>query len=111
MDTQDVDIAVVGAAAAKCYLEVHPESQLVILEQDSSLGGVWNSKRSYEDFWTQWTVGTAEWSDMRMPHYPKRTSTTTFLEAKHTSKYVENYVDHHRFANQSLRDRIGLDSI
>ena len=34
-----------GIAAARFYLEVHPECQLVILEQDSCPGGVWNSRK------------------------------------------------------------------
>ena len=95
-----------GIAAARFYLEVHPEDRLVILEQDSCPGGVWNSRRSYEDFWTQWTVGTAEWSDMRMTRPPEHDLYYDFFKAKHTSDYVEKYVDHRRFADQSLRDRI-----
>lgn len=43
---------------------------------------------------------------MRMPRPPENDLYYDFFKAKHTSNYVENYVDHHRFANQSLRDRI-----
>lgn len=64
MDTQDLDLVVIGAglsgiAAARFYLEVHPECRLVILEQDSCPGGVWNTRRSYEDnLWTRFVHGT-----------------------------------------------------
>ena len=51
-------------------------------------------------------MGTAEWSDLHMPRPPENDLYYDFFKAKHTSKYVENYVDHHRFANQSLRERI-----
>ena len=95
-----------GIAAARFYLEVHPECRLVILEKDSCPGGVWNSRRSYEGFWTQWTVGTAEWSDMPMPRPPDNDLYYEFFKANHTSKYIEKYVDYHRFTGQSLRDRI-----
>lgn len=51
-------------------------------------------------------MGTAEWSDVRMPRPPENDIYYEFFKAKHTSKYVEKYVDCHRFADQSLRDRI-----
>lgn len=51
-------------------------------------------------------MGTAEWSDMRMPRPPEDELYYEFFKAKHTSKYLENYVDHHRFGGQSLRDRL-----
>ena len=31
-----------GIAAARTYLDVHPECSLVWLDQDSSVGGSWN---------------------------------------------------------------------
>lgn len=43
---------------------------------------------------------------MRMPRPPEDDIYYEFFKAKHTSNYVEKYVDHHRFADQSLRDRI-----
>ncbi|KAL2036379.1 hypothetical protein N7G274_010900 [Stereocaulon virgatum] len=114
MTAQDVDLVVVGAgmsgiAAARFYLEVHPESRLVILEQDTCPGGVWNARRSYEGFWTQWTVGTAEFSDLRMPRPPDEDLYYDFFKSKHTTEYLENYVDQHRFGGRSLRDRITFE--
>ena len=32
-----------GIAAAKFYLDIHPNCRLAILEQDHCLGGVWNA--------------------------------------------------------------------
>ena len=51
-------------------------------------------------------MGTAEWSDVRMPRPPEDDIYYEFFKAKHTSKYVEQYVESHRFADRSLRDRI-----
>lgn len=51
-------------------------------------------------------MGTAEGSDVRMPRPPEDDIYYEFFKAKHTSNYVEKYVDYHRFADQSLRDRI-----
>ena len=31
-----------GIAFARCFLEVHPDRDLVILESDASIGGTWS---------------------------------------------------------------------
>ena len=41
----DPPIGVFGIAAARTYLEVHPESDVIILESDDVLGGVWSRSR------------------------------------------------------------------
>ncbi|KAI4209546.1 MAG: hypothetical protein LQ351_007537 [Letrouitia transgressa] len=81
MQAQDVDLVVVGAG------------------------------RSYEDFWTQWTVGTAEWSDKPMSRPPEDDIYYEFFKAKHTTNYLEKYVDEHFYAGHSLRDRIYFNAI
>ena len=98
-----------GIAAARFYLDVHPLAHVVILEKDSHLGGVWSSKRAYEGFWTQWTVGTAEWSDMKMPPPPQEDTFYNFFKAKYTTKYLEKYVDEHVYDGKTLRDRMIFD--
>ena len=108
---QEFDIAIIGAglsgiAAAKFYLDIHPQSRLVILERDNSLGGVFSSQRLYPHFWTQWTVGQGEFSDMAMPRPPEDDTFYDFFKSKYTTQYLENYVDERRFAGQSLRERI-----
>ena len=35
-----------GIAFARFYLDIHPESKLLILEQDSCVGGVWSASMS-----------------------------------------------------------------
>ncbi|KAM0140659.1 hypothetical protein ACHAO1_002345 [Botrytis cinerea] len=107
------DIVVIGAGisgiyAAKFYLDIHPQCRLVILDRDTCVGGVWNSRRGYESFWTQWTVGTAEFSDLPMSRPPEEDIYYEFFKAKYTTKYLENYVDTHRYGDTTLRDRIKL---
>ena len=67
--------------------------------------------RGYEYFWTQWTVGSAEFSDKPMPRPPEEDLYYDFFKAKHTTQYLENYTDVHSHAGQTLRDRIkfGID--
>ncbi|KAL8908199.1 MAG: hypothetical protein Q9171_005552 [Xanthocarpia ochracea] len=62
--------------------------------------------RSYPGFWTQWTVGLGEWSDMRMPRPPVDDLHFNFFRAQHTTAYVERYLHEHRYDGLSLYDRI-----
>ena len=101
---------VAGIAAARFYLEVHPECRLLILEKDSCLGGVWNARRGYDGFWTQWTVGAAEFSDVPMPRPPEDDTYYDFFKARHTTAYLERYVDEHLFSGESLRARIRFNA-
>ncbi|CAG8952777.1 hypothetical protein HYFRA_00009022 [Hymenoscyphus fraxineus] len=107
----EVDILIIGAGisgiyAAKLYLDLHPEAKLVILDRDNCVGGTWNSRRGYDTFWTQWTVGTAEFSDEPMPRPPEEDIYMEFFKAKHTTKYLETYVDSHCYAGKTLRDKV-----
>lgn len=63
-----VDLIVVGAGigglcAAKTYLELAPETRLLILEARSSVGGVWAEENLYEGIKTNNLIGTYEYSD------------------------------------------------
>jgi dimethylaniline monooxygenase (N-oxide forming) len=51
-------------------------------------------------------VGQAEYSDIRMARPPEDDIYYEFFKAKHTTQYLEDYVDRHNFAGQSLRQRI-----
>jgi dimethylaniline monooxygenase (N-oxide forming) len=119
-----------GIFAAKFWLDTHPDSRLVILDRDNCIGGTWNSReshrvsgrlfnftdflstvgRGYDTFWTQWTVGTAEFSDQPMPRPPDEDVYLEFFKAKHTTKYLNDYVDSHSYSGQTLRDRVRLST-
>ncbi|ESZ96876.1 putative dimethylaniline monooxygenase [Sclerotinia borealis F-4128] len=62
--------------------------------------------RGYDTFWTQWTVGTAEFSDQAMPRPPDEDLYKEFFKAKQTTRYLESYVDTHTYDDKTLRDRI-----
>ena len=104
---EDLDILIVGAgvsglAAASFYLYTHHTStKLLILERDSVPGGVWNARRAYPGFWTQWTVGSAEYSDVPMEMPKKEDTYLNFFEARYTTQYLEKFVD-----KRSLRERL-----
>ena len=103
----DLDLLIIGAgisglAAASFYLHTHHSSaNVLILERDSVPGGVWNARRSYPGFWTQWSIGVAEFSDVPM-EVPKEEDTyLKFFKASCTTQYLEKYVE-----ERGLRERI-----
>ncbi|KAF7952365.1 uncharacterized protein EAE97_001862 [Botrytis byssoidea] len=109
------DIVIIGAGisgihAAKFYLDIHLQCRLVILDRDPCVGGVWNFRRGYDSFWTQWTVGTAEFSDLPMTRPPEEDVYYEFFKTKYTTEYLEDYVDTHRYGDTTLRDRIKLST-
>ncbi|KAH6663126.1 putative dimethylaniline monooxygenase, partial [Halenospora varia] len=104
------NLGISGIFSAKCYLDFYPNARLVILDKDNCVGGTWNSRRGYDSFWTQWTVGTAEFSDQAMSRPPDEDVYLEFFKAKHTTKYLESYVDSHSYAGRTLRDRIRLST-
>ncbi|KAL8838533.1 MAG: hypothetical protein Q9170_002113 [Blastenia crenularia] len=114
MDLEHYDLVVIGAgisgiAAAKFYLDIHPNCKLAILEKDHSVGGVWNSARIFDTFYTQSPLGTWEYSDMSMPKPPEEDIHNGVFKAKHTARYLENYINQRVYAGISLRERISFD--
>ncbi|KAL8718411.1 MAG: hypothetical protein Q9225_004454, partial [Loekoesia sp. 1 TL-2023] len=109
--SETFDIIIVGAgisgiAAARFYLEVHPNCRLVVLEKANSVGGVWNSERVFDTFYTQSPLGTWEYSEMPMPKPPEEDIYKGVFKARHTSQYLENYTDRRVYGGKSLRERI-----
>ncbi|RDI84027.1 hypothetical protein Vi05172_g6066 [Venturia inaequalis] len=65
------DVVIVGAgwsglAAAKTYLQVHPTTRLLILDDDTTLGGTWSKKRLYPHLRAEAVYGLFEFSDLKM---------------------------------------------
>ena len=67
-------------------------------------------ERMYDGFWTQTPVRMAEFSDMPMPPPPDKDQYHSFFAAKHTTAYLETYVDSHIYAGKSIRDRVRFKS-
>ncbi|KAI0144368.1 flavin-binding monooxygenase-like protein-like protein [Xylariaceae sp. FL1272] len=113
--TSNFDVIVVGAGltgiiAAQRLLVAHPNTRLAIVERDGCVGGVWSQRRNYPSFWTQWTHGIAEFSDMPMERPPEEDCMHDLFRAKYTTKYLEDYVDKMSHSGQTLRDRIQFNT-
>ncbi|PVH73241.1 flavin-binding monooxygenase-like protein-like protein, partial [Cadophora sp. DSE1049] len=95
-----------GIIAAQRYLQAHPKCKLTILEKDYCVGGVFSKRRSYDNFWTQWTHGMAEYSDRQMDRPPEEDCKFDCFRAKYMTQYLEKYVDEKEHLGHPIRDRI-----
>ncbi|KAL4778778.1 hypothetical protein BJX76DRAFT_365950 [Aspergillus varians] len=83
-----------GLAAAKTYLELSPQTDLVLLEKRPTLGGVWAEENCYEGLKTNNLLGTYEFTD-----FPMDTTTYGVREGEHIPgfvlhKYFNDFADH-----------------
>ncbi|KAK0650927.1 putative FAD-containing monooxygenase MymA [Lasiodiplodia hormozganensis] len=67
----DYDLIVIGAgwyglASAKTYIELHPDENVLVLDSESTIGGVWCRDRLYPGLKSNNMLGTFEYSDFPM---------------------------------------------
>ncbi|KAL8645587.1 MAG: hypothetical protein Q9210_006624 [Variospora velana] len=111
MVDSSLDVIVIGAglsgiAFSRFYLDTHPKGSLIVLEEDTCVGGVWSSSRLYNAFWSQSGLRMAGFSDRAIELPPGAETYHDIFEAKFVTKYLEEYVDSHVYDGKSLRDRI-----
>ncbi|KAF1962512.1 FAD/NAD(P)-binding domain-containing protein [Byssothecium circinans] len=94
---ETVDVVIVGAgihglAILKTYREVHPQSNIRVLDKGTCLGGVWAKDRLYPGLKTNNHFGTFEFSDHPM-------STEGFsladdhIPGEHVNDYLRSYAE------------------
>ncbi|KAL0257104.1 hypothetical protein SLS55_007914 [Diplodia seriata] len=93
------DLIVIGAgwyglAAAKTYIELHPDENVLVLDGASSVGGVWCRERLYPGLKSNNMLGTYEYSD-----FPMDTATFGVKPGEHIPgtvlhKYLVAYAEH-----------------
>ena len=59
-----------GLVAARTYLRLRPDINLLILDSDSSVGGVWSERRLYPNLVAQVKLGVSSAVHRRPPHPP-----------------------------------------
>lgn len=102
-------------------MDIHPTSRLVILGQESVVGGVWSSgkilmplehvsknhtARSYSGFRTESGLRMTGFSDVPLGLPDRAEQYHDTFESKYVTEYLESYVDTHIYSKHSLRDRI-----
>ncbi|KAI1425014.1 hypothetical protein F5Y12DRAFT_398156 [Xylaria sp. FL1777] len=110
METKDisqVEVAIIGAGwyglvAARTYLRLRPSTRLIIIDSDSTVGGVWSKDRLYPNLVAQVRHGLFNYSDTPMPRNggnPKDTKVTGEMIHDYLQKYAEDHalLGHIRF--------------
>lgn len=93
-----------GLAAVKTYREVNPESNVLLLEAASSIGGVWAAHRQYNGLKSNNMLGTYEFSDFPMDEATFGVKPGQHIPGNVIQRYMEAYAEKFGFT-----DRIRLD--
>ncbi|MCJ1356958.1 MAG: hypothetical protein MMC33_006954 [Icmadophila ericetorum] len=100
---QQVDVAIIGAGwyglvAARNYLRLRPAANLLIIDSDSTVGGVWSKDRLYPNLVAQVRLGLFNYSDTAMP--PKDSN---HKDSSVTGKMIYNYLQKYAEDHDLLR--------
>jgi cation diffusion facilitator CzcD-associated flavoprotein CzcO len=82
-----------GLAAAKTYLRVHPDAKVVVLEAESSVGGVWATSRLYPRLKSNNMLGTYEYSDFPMDETTWAIKPGEHIPGKVMHDYLTKYAE------------------
>ncbi|KIX06856.1 uncharacterized protein Z518_04832 [Rhinocladiella mackenziei CBS 650.93] len=110
----EVDLVVVGAGssgliATYTWLKFSPDSNVIIFESDTELGGAWSRNRVYPTLTTQTPVGMLEYSCFPMEQ-PEKTFYGLF-SGEHSCEYLEAFALSMKFSGKSLKERVRFSSL
>ncbi|RBR21454.1 hypothetical protein FVER53590_01737 [Fusarium verticillioides] len=104
------DVIVVGAGwyglmAARTFLELAPETNLLILDDGKTVGGVWSKERIYPSLFAQISHPLFEYSFYPMSE--EDVSPDGFVSGKTIQKYLESFAkDHNLMSRMRLNTRV-----
>ena len=78
-----------GLAAARTYLAINPSAHVIILDDDTSVGGVWSKARLYPGLIADSPNGLYEFSDLSMVQDEKERY--TLISGAQVYEYLEEY--------------------
>ncbi|KAI0206712.1 hypothetical protein F4808DRAFT_4183 [Astrocystis sublimbata] len=98
-NTSQVEVAIIGAGwyglvAARTYLRLRPSTNLIIIDSDNTVGGVWSKDRLYPNLVAQVQHGLFNYSDTPMPRNggnPKDPKVTGDMIHSYLQKYAEDH--------------------
>ena len=91
----EYDVGWNGIAMAKTYLEVHPNTQLVMLDASESIGGVWSQNRLYPGLKSNNLHGTYQFSDFPMDPETFGVKPGEHIPGTVVHKYLTMYAERH----------------
>ncbi|TAQ86979.1 hypothetical protein B7494_g4682 [Chlorociboria aeruginascens] len=95
---QMVDVAIIGAGwyglvAARTYLRLQPNVNLVIIDSDTSVGGVWSEDRLYPNLVAQVNLGLFNYTDTPMP--AAGVTSKRQVTGRMIHNYLQKYAEDH----------------
>ncbi|KAF2715452.1 FAD/NAD(P)-binding domain-containing protein [Pleomassaria siparia CBS 279.74] len=84
-----------GLSAARTYTLVNPDADITILDDDTSVGGVWSASRLYPGLVADSPRGLFEYSDMSMLDEDTLDKKEMYgpLKGKETNHYLQRYAE------------------
>ncbi len=79
--------------AARTYLRLRPEANLLIIDADSTVGGVWSKDRLYPNLVAQVKLGLFNYTDT--PMSPQGKTKTDLVTGNMIHQYMAKYADDH----------------
>ncbi|OJD30960.1 flavin-binding monooxygenase-like family protein [Diplodia corticola] len=92
------DVAIIGAGwyglvAARTWLRLRPDANLIILDSDSTVGGVWSRDRLYPNLVAQVKLGLFNYTDTPMP--PDGATANGLVTGPMIHGYLQRYAEEH----------------
>jgi dimethylaniline monooxygenase (N-oxide forming) len=100
-----------GIISARLYLDIHPTSNVAVIERDGTVGGTWSRERSYPGFKAQASTRMVGFSDIDISVPPGGTDEYDCPHSIHVSEYLEVYLEKHIYDGKPLKDRFHLNSL
>lgn len=102
IEVQKVDVAIIGAGwyglvAARTYLRLCPNAKLLVIDSDSTVGGVWSEDRLYPNLVAQVNLGLFNYTDTPMP------ATGMTKDRQVTGRMIHNYLQRYAEDHGLLR--------
>ncbi|RPD61401.1 FAD/NAD(P)-binding domain-containing protein [Lentinus tigrinus ALCF2SS1-6] len=93
------DCVVVGAgwfglAAAKTYIQLHPDENVLVLESEETLGGVWSQGRLYPGLHSNNMLGNYEFPDFAMDEATFGVKPGQHIPGAVVHQYLTKYAEH-----------------
>lgn len=83
-----------GLAAAKSYLQLHPDDKIAVLESAESCGGTWSKNRLYPGLKSNNIIGSYEYPDFPMSEEKYGVKPFKHIPAAVLHQYLTDYAKH-----------------
>jgi cation diffusion facilitator CzcD-associated flavoprotein CzcO len=82
-----------GLHSARTYLEIHPETNLLVVDANPSIGGTWSKERLYETFMSNNLPGTIQYADFPLDLQKYGLDPNKHVPGSTINQYLNDFVD------------------